>query len=63
MIKSILYAITFLLSLYSLTAIDYNKFVKKNKITEIKLLMLLLSLSVAYLSTNFLYDFINNFIN
>lgn len=63
MIKSILYAITFLLSLYSLTAIDYNKFVKKTKITEIKLLMLLLSLSVAYLSTNFLYDFINNFIN
>ena len=62
MIKGSIYLITFVLSLYSLTAIDYNKFVKRSKVTEIKVLMLLLSLSMSYLSTNFLYDFINTFI-
>lgn len=60
MIKPILYVIIVPTLLYSLTCIDTSKFIKKYKITEVKLLFLFISLGLSYLVVNFFYDFITN---
>ena len=61
MIKVILYLITIPLSIWVLESINLNGLFKRNRITQIKILYLMLSLSLAYLVTNFLVDFANNF--
>ena len=61
MIKVILYLITIPLSIWVLESINLNGLFKRNRITQITVLYLMLSLSLAYLVTNFLVDFANNF--
>lgn len=61
MIKVILYLITIPLSIWVLESINLNGLFKRNRITQINILYLMLSLSLAYLVTNFLVDFANNF--
>ena len=56
--KLILYAITFPLVLISLLSLNINRFFKKNKIFEAKLLYIMLTMCISYLVVNFLYDFI-----
>ena len=58
-IKPFLYVIVLPFTLYSLTCINYQKFIKNNKVTEIKILFLLVSISISYLVVNFLYDFMS----
>lgn len=45
----IIYIISFVISLYSLTALDFNKFLKKNKTSQAQILYLLFALALAYL--------------
>lgn len=61
MIKIYLYILTIPLSIWVLESINLNGLFKKNRITQIKILYLMLSFSLSYLVTNFLVDFANNF--
>ena len=56
--KAYIYVITVLLSAYTLSGLNYDKFIKKNKVLEARLLVLILSFSIGYLITNFITDFL-----
>ena len=56
--KVFIYIITVLLSTYTLTSINFNNFFKKNKVVESRIFILLLSLIMGYILTNFITDFI-----
>lgn len=58
-IKTYIYVISVLLSAYALSGINYDAFIKKNKVIEARVLVILLSISLGYLLTNFITDFIN----
>lgn len=57
--KLYIYVISVLLSTYTLSGINFNNIMKKNKIIEARLLVILLSLIMGYLITNFIVDFIS----
>jgi len=59
-IKIYLYIITTMLSAYSLTGINFDKFWKTKKIIEARVFIIILSLSMSYLLTNFIVDFLTN---
>ena len=59
-IKIAFYCIFTLLSAYLLSAVNYNQFFKKNKTTEAKILIILLSFIMGYLLTNFVVDFLTS---
>lgn len=59
-IKAILYIIAVPCSLYALQSLNFDKFLKPNKIIQSRTLVLLLSLGISYLAVNFLYDFFIN---
>lgn len=56
--KAYIYVVSVLLTAYTLSGINYDKFIKKNKVLEARLLVLILSMSIGYLVTNFITDFI-----
>ena len=58
-IKAYLYIITLFLSIYALSGVNFDGFIKKNKAIEARILVILLSLCTSYLVTNFITDFIN----
>ena len=57
-VKVYLYIITTLLSAYTLTGINFNKFWNSKKSIEAKIFIILLSLIMSYLLTNFIVDFL-----
>lgn len=57
--KVYIYVITVLLSTYTLAGVNFNKIMKKDKVIEARILVILLSLIMGYLITNFIVDFIN----
>lgn len=57
--KIYLYAIFTFLSIYMLSGINFEKFMKKNRVLEAKFLILALSFALSYLLTNFMVDFMN----
>lgn len=59
-IKILLYVITVPLSIFALDSININGMFKVNKVIQARILYLLISFSVSYLVTNFLYDFFLN---
>lgn len=56
--KMILYVIFILLSTYTLSGINFDKIMKRNKPIESRVLVLILSLLMGYFLTNFVLDFI-----
>ena len=56
--KAYIYVIMVLLSAYTLSGINFDNFIKKNKVLEARLLVLILSISIGYLITNFITDFL-----
>lgn len=58
--KLLLYIFFTLASIFGLSGINFNKFIKTNKALETKVLMILLGMSLSYLITNFIIDFINS---
>lgn len=52
--KIIVYLISFLISLYGLSAIDFNRLLKKNKVKEAWVLYFVLSICLAYLFGQFI---------
>lgn len=59
-VKVYLYIITTLLSAYTLTGINFNKFWNSKKNIEAKIFIILLSLIMSYLLTNFIVDFLSS---
>ena len=57
-IKVYIYMLTTLLSAYTLTGINFNKFWVSKKSIEAKIFVILLSLIMSYLLTNFITDFL-----
>ncbi len=57
--KMYVYAIFTFLSIFMFSGINFEKFMKKNKVIEAKMLIMSLSLALAYLLTNFVFDFLN----
>ena len=60
-VKLIIYVFDFFLSLIALDSININSIFKKNKVMQARLFYLILAISMSYLVSNFIYDFI--FIN
>jgi uncharacterized integral membrane protein (TIGR02327 family) len=56
--KAYIYVLSVLLTAYTLSGLNFDKFIKKNKVLEARLLVLILSMSIGYLVTNFITDFI-----
>ena len=59
-VKVYLYIITTLLSAYTLTGINFNKFWNSKKSIEANIFTILLSLIMSYLLTNFIVDFLES---
>lgn len=57
--KAYLYVITVLLSAYALSGVNFDNFIKKNKALEARILVIITSLIMGYLLTNFIADFFN----
>lgn len=56
-----IYFISFLFCLYGLDALDFNRFLKKNKPAKGQILYLLISFAMAYLVGNFIMSLIYYF--
>ena len=57
--KAYIYIITLFMSIFALSGINFDGFIKTNKAIEARLLVILLSITISYLVTNFIVDFIN----
>ncbi len=57
--KVYIYVITLMMSIYATSGINFDGFIKTNKAIEARVLVILLSIALSYLSTNFIYDFIS----
>lgn len=57
--KAIIYVITLFFSIFAISGINFDGFIKKNKALEARILVLLLSVSLSYLLTNFITDFVD----
>ena len=56
-VKIFIYIIVGIVVVWSLDSININSIFKKNKVFQATLFYLLLSISIIYLVTNFVYDF------
>ncbi len=54
--KLLIYAFDIMLCIFATSAIHFEKFVKKNKVTETRILAFIISLILAYLLSNFIFD-------
>lgn len=57
--KTFIYVITLMISIFALSGINFDGFIKTNKALEARILVLLLSIGLSYLVTNFITDFIS----
>lgn len=57
--KAYIYIITLLLSAFAASGINFDNFIKTNKAIEARVLVILISVAMSYLATNFITDFIS----
>ena len=57
--KAYIYVITLFLSLYAISGINFDGFIRTNKAVEARILVILLSICSSYLVTNFITDFLS----
>lgn len=56
--KAYIYIVTLMLSMYALSGINFDRWIKTNKAIEARILVILLGISMSYLVTNFITDYI-----
>lgn len=56
--KIYLYIIFVFLSAFALSSLNFEKFIKKKKVLETRILLVILSFISGYLLTNFIVDFL-----
>lgn len=57
--KIIIYALFLFLSIFILSGVNFEQFMKKNKVIEARLLVMCLGMIMSYLLTNFIFEFLN----
>ena len=57
-VRVFIYFFCFLLSLYALNALDFNRFLKQGRVLQGQILFFLLAAALAYLTGNFLMSMI-----
>lgn len=57
MLKTILYIVTTVLSIWALDSINITNLFKKNRYYQSRILYLFIAVSLSYLVVNFFYDF------
>jgi len=57
MLKTVLYIVTVVLSIWALDSINITNLFKKNRYYQSRLLYLFVAFSLSYLVVNFFYDF------
>lgn len=57
--KAYIYIITLLLSVFTLSGVNFEKIFRTNKVVEARVLVIIISITLSYLTTNFITDFIN----
>ena len=58
-LKAFLYVLVLIITIWALNSININNLFKKNKYYASRVLYLIVSMALAYLVVNFLYDFFN----
>lgn len=58
-IKAILYIVTVIIAIWALDSVKIDNLFKTNKYYASRVLYLMISMALAYLVVNFLYDFFN----
>ncbi len=58
-LKAFLYVIVLVITIWALDSINTTNLFKKNKYYASRVLYLIVSMALAYLVVNFLYDFFN----
>ncbi len=61
MTKSFLYVFVFLFTIWSMEGLNLNKLFKQNRVIQARIIYILISISISYLVTNFIYDFVMSF--
>lgn len=56
--KLYVYIFFSMLSAFALSGVNFNKILKENKYWEARILVVLLSLVMGYIVTNFIYEFL-----
>jgi len=57
--KIYVYIVAVLLSIFALSSINFEKIIKRNRVIETKILVILLGFALGYLVSNFIFDFIS----
>ena len=57
--KIILYIVFTFVAAFALSGVNFNAIIKKDKVIEARVLVVILSLSLGYLLTNFVVAFVN----
>jgi len=53
------YVFNIMLCIFSLSGINFEKLIKRDRIWETRILVIVLALVLAYLLTNFVFDFLS----
>lgn len=56
--RLIIYVFNIMVCLFSLSGIHFEKIMKKDRVIETRILVIILGLILAYLLTNFIFDFL-----
>ena len=57
--KLVIYAIVFIITLYSMEGLNINSLFKQGKILQARIIYMLIAISISYLVTSFIYDFVS----
>ncbi len=57
--KLLVYVFNIMLCIFSLSGINFEKLIKKDRVWETRILVMVLALILAYLLTNFVFDFLS----
>ena len=61
MIKAILYIFSLIMTIWAMDGLELNKIFKQGRVYQARLEYLMIAMSMSYLVTNFIYDFIISF--
>ena len=61
MTKTILYIFSLIMTIWAMEGLELNKLFKQSRVYQARLIYLMIAMSISYLTTNFIYDFIISF--
>ena len=60
-VRAAIYFLCFLIVLYGMSALDFNRFIRQGKVAQAQILYFVISCALAYLMGNFLMSLIYRF--